>query len=449
MEDLYRILGVTPDATDKEIHRAYIRLIKRYHPDNKGDEERAARINHAYDVLNDPVRRKEYDDKYRYYFRDKTQEKKTYRSSTSSGSKSKDSFDSAYEEYQKAYDKFRQYQEESRRKEEEAEDFRKEYTWQGYEESRRRREETRRSEQKTYTYEPPKDKEKTSDRSKQDKTESTGILGLIEKIKRVFKKIFIGLVVFDITVITLLTILPDKYTRSNVSGRNNSSSASSKEKSRLEKKFDDSEKEIWEHIVGGIVASSLDNKEFATFLNSNINDLNEQDKAKFTKGIFQIYDAEGILPNDAYTYKKRNNDFTTKVLSTEIGDAATEQLFGIDLESIVKYNLNPKEIEYYGGYPIADHMMDDDFNITNYKIEFYGYGDIYSVLKISSDTLLITGYAGRLEFKEHIPPELNEFEYDKKTGNYRISKIKFKLKLKENLSDHKYSAFTVKSISFE
>ena len=43
-EDPYKILGVSPDATDEEIKRAYRRLAKQYHPDrNPGDAE-AARI---------------------------------------------------------------------------------------------------------------------------------------------------------------------------------------------------------------------------------------------------------------------------------------------------------------------------------------------------------------------------------------------------------------------
>ena len=449
MEDLYRILGVTPDATDKEIHRAYIRLIKRYHPDNKGDEERAARINHAYDVLHDPVRRKEYDYEFKKHFRDKTQNQKTYRSSTSSGSKSKDSFDSTYEEYQKAYDKFRQYQEESHRKEEEAEDFRKEYTWQGFEERRRRSEETWRSEQKTYTYEPPKDKGKASERSNQDKTESTGILGLFEKIKKVIKRIFMIFLVFDITVITLLTILPDKYARSNVSSKSNSSSASSKEKSRLEKKFDDSEKEIWEHIVSGIAASSVDEHEFASLFGTNIDKLNESGKRELTEGILNIYDVNGILPEDSYTYKKFNNVFTTKILSTEIGNKATYQLFGIEFEPLVNYYLSPQEVEYKKGYPVGDHIMDDDLNITNPNMEFDGYADIISVKKIDSKSLFIEGYAGRLDTENHIIGDKDNYEVDKKTGLYKISKIGFELKLEENYYEHDYSAFTMKSIFFE
>src|SRR5579875_2032597 len=61
--DYYAVLGVSPDATDKEITRAYRKLAKQYHPDaNPGSEERFKEITAAYDVLGDPERRKEYDE---------------------------------------------------------------------------------------------------------------------------------------------------------------------------------------------------------------------------------------------------------------------------------------------------------------------------------------------------------------------------------------------------
>ncbi len=64
-KDYYKILGVSPNASDKEIKSAFRRLARQYHPDvNPNDpkaEERFKEINEAYEVLSDPEKRKKYD----------------------------------------------------------------------------------------------------------------------------------------------------------------------------------------------------------------------------------------------------------------------------------------------------------------------------------------------------------------------------------------------------
>ena len=64
-KDYYEILGVSRNASEKEIKSAYRKLARKYHPDtNKGDkqaEEKFKEINEAYEVLGDPAKRKRYD----------------------------------------------------------------------------------------------------------------------------------------------------------------------------------------------------------------------------------------------------------------------------------------------------------------------------------------------------------------------------------------------------
>ena len=59
IDDPYKILGVSPNASDEEITQAYRRLAKQYHPDrNPGDEEAAKKmqqINAAYEQIKNPA----------------------------------------------------------------------------------------------------------------------------------------------------------------------------------------------------------------------------------------------------------------------------------------------------------------------------------------------------------------------------------------------------------
>jgi hypothetical protein len=65
-QDPYEVLGVSPDAPDEVIRAAYRALATKYHPDrNLGDRQaelKLKRVNAAWAVLGDPVKRQQYDE---------------------------------------------------------------------------------------------------------------------------------------------------------------------------------------------------------------------------------------------------------------------------------------------------------------------------------------------------------------------------------------------------
>jgi molecular chaperone DnaJ len=64
-DELYKTLGVSKDASEAEIKKAYRKLARQYHPDRNPDdpkaEEKFKEVSAAHDVLADPEKRKEYD----------------------------------------------------------------------------------------------------------------------------------------------------------------------------------------------------------------------------------------------------------------------------------------------------------------------------------------------------------------------------------------------------
>ena len=92
--DYYKILGLSQDATDEEIKKAYHKLAKKYHPDENNNEESETfkLINEAYRVLSNKESRSNYN-------------------SSSYGETSKTDFDEELEKQFKEFNIRRRYQE--------------------------------------------------------------------------------------------------------------------------------------------------------------------------------------------------------------------------------------------------------------------------------------------------------------------------------------------------
>lgn len=61
-DDPYATLGVTRNASDDDIRRAFRKLAKELHPDiSKGNEERFKKVSSAYEILGDAEKRRAYD----------------------------------------------------------------------------------------------------------------------------------------------------------------------------------------------------------------------------------------------------------------------------------------------------------------------------------------------------------------------------------------------------
>jgi len=115
----YEVLGVSRDADDETIKKAYKKLTRKWHPDlhqesgnEKGTDEKIAEekfkaINEAYEILSDPIKRKAFDDAnveksniYEYYASKKTTKKHSW------SRKSKNSADIENEKQKKAVVQF-------------------------------------------------------------------------------------------------------------------------------------------------------------------------------------------------------------------------------------------------------------------------------------------------------------------------------------------------------
>ena len=58
---MYDILGLTKDASEAEIRKAYHKLARLHHPDKGGDPEKFKKVQEAYEILSDPQKRENFD----------------------------------------------------------------------------------------------------------------------------------------------------------------------------------------------------------------------------------------------------------------------------------------------------------------------------------------------------------------------------------------------------
>ena len=60
-KNLYEELGLKKNATKSEIKSSYRSLVKQHHPDAGGEKERFLAIQNAWETLNDPIKKEQYD----------------------------------------------------------------------------------------------------------------------------------------------------------------------------------------------------------------------------------------------------------------------------------------------------------------------------------------------------------------------------------------------------
>ena len=61
INNLYKELGLKENATQSEIKSSYRRLVKKHHPDAGGEKDRFLAIQDAWETLNDPFKKEQYD----------------------------------------------------------------------------------------------------------------------------------------------------------------------------------------------------------------------------------------------------------------------------------------------------------------------------------------------------------------------------------------------------
>ena len=92
-KDYFKILGISRNATDKEIKSAYRKLARKFHPDlhphdDKAESEFKA-INEAYEILSDQAKRESYEQYLSYWFQNRDGKSKDFYSENNNMSSDK------------------------------------------------------------------------------------------------------------------------------------------------------------------------------------------------------------------------------------------------------------------------------------------------------------------------------------------------------------------------
>ena len=93
-KDYFKILGVSRNATDKEIKSAFRKLAREFHPDLHPYDERAEakfkEINEAYEILSDKDKKNSYEQYLNYWFKNRDGKSRDF---------SKENNDQRFDEY--------------------------------------------------------------------------------------------------------------------------------------------------------------------------------------------------------------------------------------------------------------------------------------------------------------------------------------------------------------
>ena len=81
-KDYFKILGISRNATDKEIKSAFRKLARQFHPDLHPHDEKAEsefkEINEAYEVLSDEAKKKSYEQYLSYWFKNRDRKSRDF-----------------------------------------------------------------------------------------------------------------------------------------------------------------------------------------------------------------------------------------------------------------------------------------------------------------------------------------------------------------------------------